>query len=75
MRVLSLHNPPAFGADMLVHMEVVQAAGDDGAAETREAEEGQDPPVPVKGAVHRGQHLSPALRAGQGNCRVEIQWH
>ena len=70
-----MNNPPAFGADMLVYIEVIHAAGDDGAAEAGEAEEGQDPPVPIEGAVYRGQYLGPALRAGQGNCRVEFQWH
>ena len=53
---------------MLELVEVVQAAGDDGTAEAGEAEEGQDPAPPVEGAVHRGPHLGPALRANQGNC-------
>ena len=36
-----MNDPPAFGAFVLEAVEVVQAAGDDGAAEAGEAEQGQ----------------------------------
>ena len=48
--VMPLDNPPAFGAEMLEYVEVVHAAGNDGAAEASEAGEGQDPTPPVEGA-------------------------
>ena len=51
---MPLDNPPAFGAAMLEFVQVIQAAGDDCAAEAGEAEEGQDPAPTVEGAVQGG---------------------
>ena len=60
--------------EMPINVEVIQAAWDDGAAESGKTEECQDPSIPVERALDRSPDLNLTLRASTGNCGgVEIQ--